>query len=385
MDENILRRGYIAAQVGESLANYPLADELLAESSDLACETRTSNERLHTYSSDKEFWSNAIAGIGVPNGAYLNFRKVALTEWVPRIPGLYWTDQSAKMRDVSPATVEIEAGRWITYNPLGKSQFVSGGIGTLKFPPDPDGFRLVTLTTSCNASAGVPALVSGEVWDYHNLEEGAILYCRGARWNGMPRSWAREFRSVTGIPRGCLILDDPETISKQNPAHPVQIHPYSIMEYWDGNARMHDFVYATANSLDPAARSGLSEFFHTYSNANGREGRYLTAADISDPLWDAVFADPEDMRSRNPVILHLIQERVREAVAGHETIDALIRKLVGVDGTRTLCRISDDAGIASNRWFRNEAVGEEVSRLVDAALCAGKLLPLFHATQKEFT
>src|SRR6516225_6595926 len=85
-------------------------------------------------------------------------------------------------------------------------RLVSGGIGTLKFPPDADGFHMVTLTTSHNASTGVLALVSPKVWEHHRLAEGTIL-CGNARWVALPVEWAPQFPIVLGVPRGCLVLD----------------------------------------------------------------------------------------------------------------------------------------------------------------------------------
>lgn len=386
MPENALMKGFVAAHVGEALANYALADEPLTGRSYIARREAESNRSGDGFYDDGEFWSWLIRG---SSGAHqpsptFHFHGVALSEWVARVPGLYWHPESAKLRKVRPAQIESQTSGWIQYTPDGKSQKVSGGVGTLRLPPAEDGFRLVSLPTSYNASSGVPALVSSDVWEHHGLCEGSVVEGR-ARWREMPQKWAVQFPVVKGLPRGCFILDELGSIYAGDSHAPIQVHPFSVMEYWDGTTRLHDFVYATADTSNALYRDELSSFFEKYRKANDRQGEYLTAADISSPMWNAVFANPEEMRTRKTAQLRLIESRVREAANDESILDALLRKLSGLPDVADLRRLSSSAGIEWRVWSAGGSLADEADRLVDAASRSGKQLPLLQAVQLELT
>jgi hypothetical protein len=380
-----LTRGYVTAQVGEALANYALADIPLQHKFDQPPPDRQPFLQLYD---DSEFWRTIFqydaeeATIG--NSFDCGIFHAGVSEWVARVPGLYWRPGSGNMRSVNPAEIESETRRWKTYKPQGKSRLVSGGIGTLKLPANEDGFRLVTLTTSFNASTGVPALVAPDVWEHHGLCEGRIILNGTAKWREMPHKWAVQFPSVRGVPRACLLLTKVDHISVNDTEAPILIHPFTVMEYWTDTAQLHDFVYATADTSNAGFRRELSTFFEAYRTAHGRDGSYLVAADISCPMWDAVFANPEDMRMRKASQLRLLEARIRATANGDDVVDALVRKLSQVDGVDVLVRLSTDAGIEPRRWLAGGLIAEEAARLVDAAIRADKQLTLLQLVLLEF-
>jgi hypothetical protein len=244
--------------------------------------------------------------------------------------------------------------------------------------------RQVGLTASYNASTGVPALVSPDVWDHHHLTEGSIIEWGEARWRGMPQRWAAQFPVIRGIPRGCFVLDDVDAIYRVGERKvPIQAHPFSVMEYWDGPTQLHDFVYATADTAQQGFRRELSKFFEAYRTAKDRNGTYLIAADIADPMWNATFANPEEMRREKSAQLRLIEQRVQDAVQGIDIAEALVRKLSGVMNATDLQRLSVQAGIEWRQWWQGGSIGEEAARLVDAAISRGKQQALLHAVQFE--
>ena len=50
-------------------------------------------------------------------------------------------------------------------------------------------------------------------------------------------------------------------------------------------------------------------------------------ADIAEPLWDAMFADPADMRVRKAAQLRLIERRLADAAKDQDVVAALLRRL----------------------------------------------------------
>jgi hypothetical protein len=386
MIDDALMSGFVATQVGEVLANYALADSPLEQREELASDAASARvSNAFPFFDDECFWrelSSVDERSTVP-GSVFHISGAAVSEWVARVPGLYWASGSAKMRMLNPAYKEAQTSQWTTYVPMGKSRLVSGGVGTLKFSPSEDGFRLVTLTTSFNASRGVPALISDEVWEHCNLAEGVGIE-GDARWSALPRKWAEQFPLVRGIPRGCLILNTPDAIRRvaENVA-PVQVHPFSIMEYWNGDTQLHDFVYVTVDTGDLELRGKTSDFFEEYRTAKGRDGRYLLAADISDPLWPAEFASPEEMRARKAPQLRLIEKRVQEATCGLTVTEGLLKELSKFPDRNDLTRLSEDADIPSRRWSEGGLLADEAARLVDEAIRSNKLQALIQVVITE--
>jgi len=108
-----------------------------------------------------------------------------------------------------------------------------GGIETIHLPPNDVGKRLISITSSCNSSVGIPILVYPEVYDYLNLKQGDVVDIEGAKWQQMDIPWAKRFASTKKIPRGYLIIDSINQIKVSNYQInvPVIYHPFSIMEY----------------------------------------------------------------------------------------------------------------------------------------------------------
>lgn len=394
-----LKRGFIAAQVAETLVNYKHADAPLAKrgvgrrlSRQLiklwygrgSSSAKTVETPLYD---DGDFWRRISSDRGPgqekpERPLVVHINEAAVSEWVARVPGLYWVPGAERMRVVSRAQIERESQGWTLYEPAGKSRKVLGGVGTLRLTPAEDGFRLCTVASGYNASAGIPALISPEVWEHHCLAEGTIIQGK-ARWRDMPQKWAAQFPVVKGIPRGCLVIDKVDEIRNTGRRAPVQVHPFSIMEYWDGDTQLHDFVYATADSTDHGFRGDLTEFFEVYRKEKDRHGIYLTAADIAEPMWDATFTDPAEMRVRKAAQLRLIERRLADAAKDQDVVAALLRRLSAVGSTTDLRRLSEKSGIPWRRWSQPGLITEEAQRLVDAAIEDKKEQALLYALQLE--
>jgi hypothetical protein len=370
--DNTLGRAFVASQVAEALANYQLADEPLTEADGSFRKSRSSR----TYYDDKEFWRSSISG-------KYDIIEAAISEWVARVPGLFWDKAAADRRQINQNDVENKLGNFVTLTPLAKSRVVSGGVGTIRLSPSEPGYRLVTLTTSMNASAGVPALIAPEVWEYHRLGEGKIIRAE-AVWRAMPTTWSTHFPSVAKVAKGCLAITDPDELRvRRDYCAPVEVHPFSIMEYsQDKGSQLHDFVFATAQTGGRRFRSNLETFFEDYRSKKKRNGLYLTGADLVQPMWDPLFVSPEEMRGRQAPILRIIEARIADQMKGDNTTEALLELLSTKDRT-DLARLSTSIDLPINRWSHGGTVGDEAIRLLDAARRAGKIPALLYALQSE--
>ena len=334
---------------------------------------------------ERRFWQSVFADPERYWHTKFELYDCVLSEWVPRVPGLFWRPESEQLRKVSPEVIEQKTGTWVTFRPVGKSQKVMGGVGTLRFPTDAQGHRLVTVSSNLNASAGVTALLNDDVCQkLHYVIEGKQLARFAGTWIPMGGEWAHRFASTRGIPRGYLLVSDPGDITTTNDdVAPVRFHPFTIMEYESGNAKLFDFVYATVDSGDAAWRQNIEAFFDSYKNTNDRYGRYLTAADMVTPLWDAAYGSPSDLRRANgdsESQLSLLQARVRETISGTDTIEKTIAALgqVCVE-KKDLRRYSDEINIPRSQWSSGGSLANATSQFIAKVVQReGKLEELIH-------
>ncbi len=335
--------------------------------------------------SDEDFWCNVFCAQDdgeVLDGKTVIISIAAVSEWVPRIPGLYWRNGSAELRAAAQKKIEFKSGRWEHYDPTGKSFVVSGGIGTVRLPPSESGYRLLTLSAFCNASTGVPLLVSDDQWDALGLSEGALVSGE-AKIRHMPGTWSREFPSIQGLPKICLTLGDDALTRIEGDSAPVQVHPFTVMEYADGDMALLDFVFASADSSDPYFRKNIERFFGRYCTDHGRNGSYLIAADVSEPMWDSVFQSPAEMRGAKADELKLIEHRVNAALASGEPLEAILQKLV-VRGADDLRRLSEAVGIPPAHWQTQGPVAIEAQKLLEKVVSRGKQAELILAIETGY-
>jgi hypothetical protein len=177
---------------------------------------------------------------------------------------------------------------------------------------------------------GIPVLVFPHVLEDKKIKQGDILSIKEACWRKMSVSWASRFPSIKGIPRGYLVLDNPGQVEVLRSDAPVEFHPCTIMEYQSENALLYDYVFCSANSQYRGYRKEMEAFFSAYRLRNGRQGRYLLATDVNDPLFDATYTSPNDLlrEADGKAQINLITERIRNAfLYKEETLTTIMQKI----------------------------------------------------------
>lgn len=335
------------------------------------------SENTYYFRSDKEFWKMILASPNQTYGQTFNFGYLALSDWVARVPGLFWSQGAKTLREQAKSAIDLKSLEWTVYHPLGKSQLVLGGVGTFKFSPDVMGNRLVTLSNGHNASSGIPAIISPEVWDHYKLNQGDILSVE-AKWQEMPLGWAEQFPSIRGIPRGCLVIRNPRQIfGVEARKQPVQFHPCTIMEYHSGDAILYDFVYATADTSITDYRQVLERFFDEYKDRNERYGKYLLPADHSTPLFDAEYAGASKWGDQ--FHLNLLKQRVRKRSFKGQTIDELLQALTSNCSNDDLQVLSRDIKLPISIWYTGAASARSADQLLDICIQKKKVEELVDA------
>jgi hypothetical protein len=330
-----LKEAYVGARTLETFVNYARADAPFGAPPGVP-----DTPKQDYLWEDEGFWRSVLKEPEKAWGVRFHIDRALLSEWVARVPGLFWTEDAEKLRNLTATYAELISDRWQAFAPLTKSEKVMGGLGTFRLPPAEDGTRLVTLTTSYNASAGVPALVTADVWDKIGQAgpcEGRLLE-GAARWQPMAGGWAARFKSTRDVPRGYLVLDNPDAITTIDALAPIQIHPFTIMEYRAGSNELFAYVYATGDTAYSDYRGYLSEFFDAYKDEGGRFGRYLLA---------------------------------------EGTIEEVLVALGSVARSEAdLRRLSHDVGIEPDFWLRSGTPAEMRSEFVDEVVRQKKLAEL---------
>jgi hypothetical protein len=336
---------YNCARSLEAVENYARVDASFSE----APENDSGPQRPwpKQIDEDKGFWYIALNNDSW--GMELNFFHTVMSEWVARIPGLYYSKGAEALRSLGASQIEINDTDWETYTPTGKSRLVNGGIGTIKLSPDENGRRLVSISQGQNASSGIPWLVDPDIWDKLKLREGKVLDIT-AKWQPMTLGWAERFESTRGIPRGYLTLSHPEQLNVYDVIAPTQFHPFTVMEYSKGDAKLYDFVYSTADSAYPNWRKKTEQFFEEYKNKHERYGRYPLIAEINErhPFWEAEYNSPAELKRQESGAksnLELLQARVRNECFKDKTIEDIVQFLAHNFNPQELVTTSGRIGI----------------------------------------
>lgn len=384
-----LSETYRCARSLEAIENYARADDPLVEGVEKFAVPSDQPEYLGGPYPDKTFWDGVLDNPELAWGTELRLEAFALSEWVARVPGLFWSEGAIGLRDLARSAVQHRSRDWITYTPYGKSALVLGGVGTLKFPPDDNGRRLATLSRGHNASSGIPALVFPEVWEYHNLREGDVVsVC--AQWRKMTVGWAERFPSIKGIPRGYLVLSDPQQVDDVDDYYrgqPTQFHPCTVMQYSKGDATLYDFVFATADTRVERYRVKLERFFSRYKNKEERYGRYLLSADINAPLFEAEYDSPAALRRAEvgaKAQLELLEARVRELSFKGQTIESIVQLLARHYDNESLGgRITTYIGIPKAQWFTGGSIADSAAQLLQICIERDKVEELLDAVARD--
>ncbi|WP_241314037.1 hypothetical protein [Chryseobacterium arthrosphaerae] len=310
------------ARIIETIENYSLAAEMPIKNKQEEVEGQAS------FFDDEKFWKSVIKNPKYYWGKKMELYYFVVSDWIARVPGLYWSKASQAVRQHDHSDIAIQSKEWIEFNPIGKSKKVMGGVGTLLLPPTDDGKVLLSASATCNASTGIPLLFYPEVLETLKIRQGDCLIIRDARWQPMDIHWASKFASTMNIPRGYLVIDSIEKVHIEMRNLPVEYHPFSLMEYEYKDGLLYDFVYVTADSKVKNVDSKIEDFFKYYSKKDGRNGEYLLNPNIVDPIFESRYSSPIELtHASEKAKLNLLYERIKGVFFKEQPIEELIVKL----------------------------------------------------------
>lgn len=367
-------------KIFDTAANYSLTTDLHVEEGDRI------KKNDSTVYDDQVFWWRFLADPEKMWDKPLKmFGTPVVSDWVARVPGLYWLAESANLRAIKEDLIEsrsrgTRSPAWIQYTPDGKSRVVLGGIGTFRLPPADDGKRLMMISFSHNASAGIPALVYPDVIDKWKLSLGSLVeFAKPVYWRKMSADWIGKFDKDRNVPRGYLVIDKPNLIRKVRTGFPVEIHPFTIMEYQQGNSAglLYDYAFMAIDNKVPKYKTEIETFFNSYKNEFGRAGKYLLAADSVEHLFDAEYQSPSELLAMNgegKSQLNLLRRRILgDYKYKTYTISKLLKELPGIyKNTNAVGAFATRLGVQTSLLTGHSAAAMSAS-LIDYCDQRGKL------------
>ncbi|RYC68575.1 hypothetical protein [Spirosoma sordidisoli] len=344
---------YKATRVIETLENYAVADQL---------DTSLAGGRAQSVMNvahESDFWRTILANPDNTADIPVSLNQFTLSDWVPRVPGLFWSGNATRIR------IRVADGRAI-YDPFGKSQFVLGGIGTNLLAPDPGGQRVACLVRGRDVSGGIPMVISNRIWRRLSLEPGLVLTLTEVWWQLMTEEWQQRFDSVKDIPRAYLCVDDESQVQVVGKREAPGYQPYSLIEYVKDDVLQYDYVFRTIYPGD--SRQEVADFFEMYRMRYGYNGRYLISPDPVSPLFDAVYSSPLQLRqARSGAQFHLelLKENIRETYfGGTRGADILSLLSRSYRDTANINMVATQLGFPTGT-FASSVPADQIAQLVD--------------------
>jgi hypothetical protein len=315
-------RGAMALQTAEDYVTLPGYKEIIP---------RSTFDRIRKYNHENDFW-NDVLGSRIENrlqpGDKVLLKGFAVSQWIPRVPGLFWKEESRILRDKASHEVEYYNQGITIYNPVGKSMHILGGIGNLRLLPNSSG-RLICASSSGQYWRGIPILLNECDWHYYaDLYSGSTVDIYGT-WALLPHEHSILLGGDKGIPRGCIMVTDIKNLKRSIPG---SCAAWTLFEYRDSNMLLnYAFAYCTfqidhlpqRNTINQCRNNeeinNASSFIKDYLKRY--RGLALTDFDETEPRIDAYLPVNELMsREVDSRRLRSFVERVKDNVLSPETV-----------------------------------------------------------------
>jgi hypothetical protein len=287
-----------------------------------------STKRRHReFTSAKDFWAND----GEIMLREVRLKDFRLTDWFPRAPGVYWSREAERARDMAmagPTNDDPYLGRY--FSPRDKMGLIErGGIGSLRLLPrkiDDHVCWLGTALSGTECHQGVPLAIPKTVMDDAGVEwgdrvtvEGRVRFLKDA---GLDDA-AGEVHHARPV---IVFVDKLSGVTTKDALDPIIISPVALFEHVDKDKHRYDraqytFVQCAAGIDDEL--DAVGEWIGRY--AEKHSGRVITNFDEQRP----VLADAPLSYQR--LVARTYDKTVIQQFNGDikaERIDLLVRKSV---------------------------------------------------------
>lgn len=263
------------------------------------------------YHSEEQYWRDLLGSTFYKNNLknprlfsddVITLRNFQLSQWYPRIPGLYWTFEGVRLRRLSERNINKSPVLGMHYRPFDKRQMMRGGMGTLR-THERNKLKLYGATTSGNLNAAIPVLISRNVsknilhFTKHNplVEvdlQGVI--------RPIPLSYENTFW-IEHIPKLCLCVNSILNVKKYISDFPISASAWTIYHNPKGkNEKQYGYTYASFNPIDESSLVEATDWINNYifEYTKGK-GIPLTDYDEETPRFTTAVLSIKDVMDGN--------------------------------------------------------------------------------------
>lgn len=225
--------------------------------------TRGALQKEKIYRSEEAFWRDVLGpsfyrsrmkNPVAREGDVIVLKNFQLSDWCPRLPGLYWTTTGKKVREITSQRLRHNIALGFHYDPYDKKRRMAlGGFGTIRLAKH-NRLSLYGATTSGRLDAAIPVVVSSNV-------AGSLL--RFSRQNPLmevdlkgilriiPRTYIPH-RWSPHVPKLCLYISSILNVKKYISDFAITANAWTI--YHDPRARKKEmrfgYTYCSFNPVD---------------------------------------------------------------------------------------------------------------------------------------
>lgn len=218
-----------------------------------------SNDRV--FHSNNSLWEEVIRH-RIHSGRYIKLESFFLFEWIPRSPGLYYTDDGQQARRDALRDIDAVENGIVIYNPHGKASMLEGGIGNYRLRPcNIAGTEHYLMSASSDGTCheGFPIAVPSEL---HNkyiseiVERGTVVCTLVGHLKFIPNELDTLYLGYRNVPQLYLLVEDIIP-----PAHPksrgMEDLTVSVATTFTGEVDGRLGLYATYINFDPSDKNSL--------------------------------------------------------------------------------------------------------------------------------
>lgn len=230
---------------------------------------KTKEKLEESTSPDQVFYSNnaiweQVKHRTVRYNSYIKLEDFCLFEWIPRSPGLYFTDKAEQARKYALNNIEKIENDLIIFNPDGKGSMLDGGIGNFRLTPiELNGDETFFVSASSNGIChqGFPVAISSTLYNEYIdqiIGRGTVYCSLVGKLRYIPKEYASLYQGNSEADKFYLYVEEiqPSTQSYYSFEHDLEI---SVAVSFLGEFRNKEGIFASYVSFDPSSKRSFEE------------------------------------------------------------------------------------------------------------------------------
>lgn len=221
----------------------------------------------NAFNSNDAFWKSILARNATAL-SWIELPSFQISDWYPRSPGLYHTDEAHQQRKRALQNLVDEDGV-SHYRPAGKTDMIAGGIGTIRFKPisiEGSAHWMCTATSDHYCHTGIPLAVPQRLLSNIDIYKPGKFRVVG-QLRFLPKFFDEYFQHYIRIPQ--LYVQVSELRRLSDDGHPITVTPMVFFEAEGEWGEQHNVTYVQCSSLDDEELDRASDWIEGYVQRYG--------------------------------------------------------------------------------------------------------------------